>query len=97
MPFRGETGDVGAGQGLGTLPGAARRRPPATRNLEVQAAGPASTCRRVDELAAAWREAREEAAATRRRCIGFERRARSGCIDEGRQEGARNLARSGWR
>jgi hypothetical protein len=57
MPFRGETGGVAPGQGMGELPGAATgdRPPPAGRSrFDVPP--------EVDELAAAVRRAREEAA-----------------------------------
>jgi hypothetical protein len=46
MPFRGETGGIGAGQGMGDVPGRARFDVP----------------NEADELATRVREAREEAA-----------------------------------
>jgi hypothetical protein len=56
MPFRGETGGVGAGQGMGEVPvaGTPAGTTPARARFDVPA--------EVDELAAAVRRAREEAA-----------------------------------
>jgi hypothetical protein len=62
MPFRGESGGVGAGQGMGELPGAvaphavgdAPATPPSRTRFDLPAD--------ADELAAAVRSAREEAA-----------------------------------
>jgi hypothetical protein len=54
MPFRGETGGVGTGQGMGKVPAAAAPGAPARPRFDVPP--------EVDELAAAVRRAREEAA-----------------------------------
>ncbi len=63
MPFRGETGGFGAGQGMGALPGREREATPAA----AESGGAGGRARfdvppEVDELAARVREAREEAA-----------------------------------
>lgn len=74
MPFRGETGGVGAGQGMGELPvppteeGAGAGAGSAAAGAEVAAAGQSAGRARfdvppeVDEVAAAVRRAREDAA-----------------------------------
>ncbi len=71
MPFRGETGGVGAGQGMGQVPGGARPNHAAAGSgvppPPPGAGGPAGRARfdvppEVDELTAAVRRAREEAA-----------------------------------
>ncbi len=69
MPFRGETGGVGAGQGMGEVPGgAAPGGEPAGGAADRAPAGAAAPRGRfdvppeADELAAAVRRAREEAA-----------------------------------
>ena len=69
MPFRGETGGVGRGQGMGAVPGGAPADAASSAGVGSHEGGPTSTGRghfdvppEADELAAAVRRAREEAA-----------------------------------
>ncbi len=69
MPFRGETGGVGPGQGMGAVPGGATAGAAGSAEAGSRDAGPTPTGRahfdvppEADELAAAVRRARAEAA-----------------------------------
>ncbi len=67
MPFRGETGGVGAGQGMGEVPAAEQDRPRAGSSETPDHAPAAGRTHfhvppEADEIAAAVRRAREEAA-----------------------------------